>query len=158
MGEKTVAVTLGTKGVNKLISLCDEMLAQIHAVDPALASIAEVGRSELSAAYSAEDKPVSVRVDKTAQGYELVAEGEGVTFLEFGAGVHYNTPDPYSGERPPGIVGIGEYGHGYGKNKFWKYYGDDGELHYSWGNPAAMGFIKARNAMVAAAPKLLRKK
>lgn len=35
---------------------------------------------------------VKCRVEKTGTGYKVVAEGNEVTFIEFGAGVYYNPP------------------------------------------------------------------
>ena len=52
--------------------------------------------------------------------YTINADGRDVCFVEFGAGVFYNSGgDPYHDTRPEGIVGIGEYGKGKGKREFW---------------------------------------
>lgn len=73
----------------------------------------------------------------------IKAQGEDVCFIEFGAGVRYGYG--YEGERPEGIVGIGEYGKGKGKNpKGWWYTGKDGKGHHSYGNPPAMAMYKTK--------------
>lgn len=63
---------------------------------------------------------------------DVVMIGPGVAFLEFGAGVHFNGTGSYPIKTPPGIVGIGEYGMGQGKQDMWKY-------GHKWthGNPSA---------------------
>jgi hypothetical protein len=63
---------------------------------------------------------------------EVVMEGPGVSFLEFGAGVHFNGTGSYPIKTPPGIVGIGEYGMGQGKQDMWKY-----GNKWTHGNPSA---------------------
>lgn len=96
---------------------------------------------------------VHVRTDEVSDGdnytFIIYAEGQAVCFIEFGAGVYYNSA-AYPLPKPEGIVGIGEYGSGKGKQSAWAYYGEDpgsnGKIYYSaagtvvitHGNPAAM--------------------
>ena len=63
----------------------------------------------------------NVEVEKRDNGYAVVADGNSVLFIEFGAGVHY--PDSH-----PEANGIahGTYGKGYGKNDYWFYTGMPG--------------------------------
>ena len=79
--------------------------------------------------------------------YTVHADGKAVAFVEFGAGVYYNGGgDPYHDTRPEGIVGIGEYGKGKGKQWSWGFYGDDGEVYVTCGTPEQPGmWIAARN-------------
>jgi hypothetical protein len=81
---------------------------------------------------------VSVKLDETNNGYVIVADGNAVAFIEFGAGVYHNTSEPYPNPRPQGIVGIGEYGKGMGKRKAWGYKDENDTLVITRGNPAAM--------------------
>lgn len=83
----------------------------------------------------------------TSNGYAIVAEGKAVAFIEFGAGVYHNPGEPYPDPRPAGIVGIGEYGHGYGKRQTWVYRNEAGEKVFTHGNPAAMPMWYASEAM-----------
>lgn len=77
---------------------------------------------------------ITVSIEPIKNGYRVVAAGEEVLFVEFGAGVHYNGSDAYPGTRPEGVVGIGEYGRGLGKNQMW-FFSKDGEHRVSYGNP-----------------------
>ena len=87
-----------------------------------------------------------VRLDTIDKGYAIVARGEAVAFIEFGAGVYHNPSEPYPITRPDGVVGIGEYGSGKGKRRAWYYKGEvgsSGERQKNGavktrGNPAAM--------------------
>lgn len=85
-----------------------------------------------------------VTVEKRSNGYAVVADGNSVLFIEFGAGVHY--PDSH-----PEANGLthGSYGKGYGKNDYWFYTGmpgnaggerADGRINttITHGNPANM--------------------
>ena len=56
---------------------------------------------------------------ESENGWMVVADGAEVCFVEFGAGIYFNGEEAYLGERPPGIVGIGEYGKGHGNKPIW---------------------------------------
>ena len=92
-------------------------------------------------------------------GWAVVANGEQVCFVEFGAGVYYNGDDSYLGERPEGIVGIGEYGEKKGNRPFWVYRDSSGDLQYTQGTPAnnALFFTaqEMRSVIEEAARKIL---
>lgn len=66
---------------------------------------------------SSEPNNVKVSVEPRENGYSVVADGDEVCFIEFGAGV--SQASEYLGNRPDGVVGIGEYGKGKGKNGEW---------------------------------------
>jgi hypothetical protein len=71
---------------------------------------------------------------------KVVARGSSVAFAEYGAGVHFNSPQV---PRPSGVLNIGEYGKGQGKKDTWKM-PNGKETH---GIPAAQGFVRAREAI-----------
>lgn len=89
----------------------------------------------------------SVNLKKTRGGYAIVAKGKAVAFIEFGAGVYHNPGEPYPNPRPDGIVGIGEYGKGYGKRQAWGFRDESGELVITHGTPAAMPMWYASEEM-----------
>lgn len=89
----------------------------------------------------------NVRAELTHFGYRIVAEGKAVAFIEFGSGVYHNPSEPYPDPRPDGIVGIGEYGKGYGKRQAWGFKDESGELVITHGNPAAMPMWYASEEM-----------
>lgn len=89
-----------------------------------------------------------VTVEKRDNGYAVVANGNAVLFIEFGAGVHY----PDSHPEPHGMA-HGTYGKGLGQNDYWYYTGmpgnAGGELAKgrsnttrTHGNPANMPMYK----------------
>ena len=80
----------------------------------------------------------SVTLEPIKDGYCIKAEGRAVAFIEFGVGVYHNPGEPYPNPRPNGIVGIGEYGKGYGKRQAWGFRDENGELVITHGTPAAM--------------------
>jgi hypothetical protein len=107
-----------------------------------LKGLAEIGFKEASVRFTSVvydgTNDVSVTWDETNKGCVIVAEGQAVAFIEFGAGVYYNGSEPYPNPRPQGIVGIGEYGKGMGKRRAWGYKNENDELVITRGNPAAM--------------------
>ena len=107
-----------------------------------LERLGEIGIKEASVRFTTAMydgiNDVSVKLDKSKNGYVIMAEGKAVAFIEFGAGVYHNTSEPYPNPRPSGIVGIGEYGSGKGKRKAWGYLDESNKVVITRGNPAAM--------------------
>jgi hypothetical protein len=119
--------------------------------DKLLERLGEIGVKEASIRFTTAMydgvNDSSVSLESTNSGYAIVAEGQAVAFIEFGAGVYHNTGEPYPDPRPEGIVGIGEYGKGYGKRQAWGFKDDSGELVITHGNPAAMPMWYASEEM-----------
>lgn len=88
-----------------------------------------------SFAFIDNPKPVNVYAKAEENGVSVIAEGEQVAFIEFGTGVFYNGTESYAGVRPPNVLGIGEYGHGWGKRNAWHYKDANGENRITRGNP-----------------------
>jgi hypothetical protein len=119
--------------------------------DHLLKRLAEIGVREASVRFTTAMydgvNDSSVSLETNASGYVIKASGNAVAFIEFGAGVYHNSGEPYPNPRPSGIVGIGEYGKGYGKRQAWGFKDDSGELVITHGNPAAMPMWYASEEM-----------
>jgi hypothetical protein len=119
--------------------------------DQLLKRLAEIGVREASVRFTTAMydgvNDSSVSLETNASGYVIKASGNAVAFIEFGAGVYHNSGEPYPNPRPSGIVGIGEYGKGYGKRQAWGFKDDSGELVITHGNPAAMPMWYASEEM-----------
>ena len=87
--------------------------------------------------------------------FKIVAYGKATMFIEFGTGIKFNPQgnDSYPGQRPQGVVGIGEYGKGHGATGHRWYY-DNGK--YSYGNPPAMAMYRAEQEVIAAIIRIAR--
>lgn len=122
--------------------------------------LAEIGLKEASVRFTTAmydgTNDVSVHLETTKNGYAIVAEGKVVAFIEFGAGVYHNGSEPYPNPRPQGIVGIGEFGKGHGKQKAWGYYNENDELVITRGNPAAMPMWYASEEIKNSVLKVVR--
>lgn len=98
---------------------------------------------------------VVVSLEKMDNGYRIVARGNAVAFIEFGTGTAMNPQGnaSYFGERPEGVVGIGQYGKGKGATgKPW-YFGNGQK---SVGNVPAMAMYKAEQEMLLEVMQLAR--
>lgn len=119
--------------------------------DKLLKELAEIGLNEAEVRFTTamydgmNDSEVTLETTNT--GYVIKASGKAVAFIEFGAGVYYNGTEPYPDPRPAGIVGIGEYGHGWGERNTWVYRDENKEKVFTHGNPAAMPMWYASEAM-----------
>ena len=143
MRKTVITVGLGKKEIDHAIRELDHYKQEFLKREQRLVEgLAKVGLKEASVRFTTAMydgiNDVSVRLDNTSNGYVIVADGKAVAFIEFGAGVYHNGSEPYPNPRPNGIVGIGEYGKGHGKQKAWGYFDESGELVITRGNPAAM--------------------
>lgn len=117
-----------------------------------LRRLADIGVSVASAGFATADydgvNDVVVHMEKTATGYNVIASGEKVGFIEFGTGVRYPewngsdvayTPPPH-----------GSYGKGQGKNPWgWWFKAHDGAMaQHTYGNPPAEAMLTAREQMI----------
>lgn len=123
-------------------------------MDKLLEKLAYIGVKEASVRFTTAIydgvNDSSVTMEPTKDGYCIKAEGRAVAFIEFGAGVYHNPGEPYPNPRPDGIVGIGEYGKGYGKRQAWGFRDESGELVITHGTPAAMPLWYASEEMRSA--------
>lgn len=158
---KVIKMGLSTSSIDDAVKQLRTYRNSLEAKkDKLLKMLGEIGVREASvrfttAMYDGEnDSSVSLETNK--DGYVIVASGHAVAFIEFGAGVYHNTGEPYPNPRPDGIVGIGEYGKGYGKRQAWGFKDDSGELVITHGNPAAMPMWYASEEMRSKILKIAR--
>lgn len=96
------------------------------------------GTDPYESPMQAEHPDIKVKPESDGRGMSIVARGEKVLFVEFGAGVFYNGEEAYLGERPDGVVGIGEYGLGLGNRPVWGFTDKETkEHHVTHGTPAS---------------------
>ena len=173
MGKKVISVKLNKQSIDDAIKELAQYKQDFLAKEQKLLEgLANIGVREASIRFTTAMydgvNDVTVTLDKTSNGYAIIAEGEAVAFIEFGAGVYHNSSEPYPNPRPEGIVGIGEYGKGKGKRRAWYYKGEpgtNGELQKNGvvktrGNPAAMPMWYAseemRNSILQIAREVFR--
>ena len=143
MAKKVIRMSLSSRSIQSAIKEVKSFQKSLDdKLDKLLEELAKIGVKEASVRFTTAMydgiNDSSVTLEPVAGGYSIVAQGRAVAFIEFGAGVYHNTGEPYPNPRPEGIVGIGEYGKGYGKRQAWGYRDMDGELVVTRGNPAAM--------------------
>ena len=149
---KVVKMSLSTKSIEQAIKELKEYRDSLERRrEQLLKELAYIGVREASVRFTTAMydgvNDSDVTLETIDNGYMILAKGEAVAFIEFGAGVYYNTPEPYPNARPEGIVGIGEYGEGYGKRQAWGFRDEEGELVITRGNPAAMPMWYASEEM-----------
>ena len=114
--------------------------------------LAEIGVSIASAGFATADydgvNDVVVSLQKTENGYAVVASGKTVGFIEFGTGVRYPEWDGSDVEYTP--PPHGSYGKGQGKNPWgWWFRGSEGAVaRHTYGNQPAEAMLTARNQMI----------
>lgn len=152
VAKRVITMGLSSKSISQAIrelkSFRDSLEAKTKVF---LEELAHIGVKEASVRFTTAIydgvNDSSVTLKPIDGGYCIVAEGKAVAFIEFGAGVYHNPGEPYPNPRPDGIVGIGEYGKGYGKRQAWGFRNEDGELVITHGTPAAMPMWYASEEM-----------
>jgi len=149
---KKLTVTLDEKSIGQAIKELEKYKKWVAEKTKLLCEkLAIIGAQEASVRFASAmydgDNDVSVEVSPTDNGWVITASGNAVAFIEFGAGVYHNPAEPYPLPRPEGIVGIGEYGKGYGKRQGWVYKDESGEKVFTRGNPAALPMWYATEEM-----------
>lgn len=157
---KVIKMSLSASSIKDAIAELKSFKASLEQKkNKLLEKLADIGLREASIRFTTaiydgvNDSHVTLKpIDN---GYAILAEGNAVAFIEFGAGVYHNPGEPYPNPRPKGIVGIGEYGEGHGKQQSWYYNGEpgtNGEIQPNGavktrGNPAAMPMWYASEEM-----------
>ena len=167
MANKTIKMELSHKSIQDTIK-------QLRAYQKSLVSkneefvrrLAELGipviDENIALAQGDSDKSHNtyIRINNFS-GYSqatLICEGVDLLFIEFGAGIHYNTPAGTSPHPKGQMLGytIGSYGDGNGKNDSWVYYADSGEWVRSYGTEATMPVYKASVEIIQNIRKIVK--
>lgn len=161
MRKKVIRFSLNETSIKSAIAQIEQYKQEFLAKEKQLLErLAMIGIKEASVRFTTAmydgTNDVAVSLNVIPNGYAIVADGEAVAFIEFGAGVYHNTGEPYPNPRPSGIVGIGEYGKGKGKQTAWGYKDENDELVITRGNPAAMPFWYASEEIKASVLKIAR--
>ena len=161
MSKTIIQCKLDTKDINRAIKELKAYKQEfLRKEKQLLEGLASIGVKEASVRFTTAmydgTNDVSVSLETSNNGYAIVAKGQAVAFIEFGAGVYHNTGEPYPNPRPEGIVGIGEYGKGKGKQKAWGYKNENDEVVITRGNPAAMPMWYASEEMKNSILKLAK--
>ena len=141
------------ESVEKVIQIVNQYKRDFEAKEREFVRrLAEIGVRVAQAGFATADydgiNDVVVSMEKTATGYNVVASGKSVGFIEFGTGVKYpewdNTGMDYT---PPKH---GTYGKGRGKNPsgWWFKQHDGGRARHTYGNPPAESMRTARDEIV----------
>lgn len=153
-----------TLNVNALdTSSIDDAIAYLKGFEKAVRTLetevpyelAQRGAATADAAFSAapynvnhhvnyaKDITVSA-VNNGIAGSVISADGSDVCFVEFGAGITWDTG--YMGTRPAGVVGIGQYGKGNGKRPYWRLPASLGG-YWTTGTPPANAMFQAEQTV-----------
>lgn len=135
-----ISFSLSEESIEKAIKQIEQYGKWVSEKSDLLAEkLAEIGLNEARIRFEeAAPGEITTSVERTQNGWKIVASGDSVCFIEFGAGVYYNSNSDYPLPKPQGIVGIGEYGKGKGKRNAWGYYDDNHNLVITHGTPASM--------------------
>lgn len=161
MSKKVIRFSLSKSDIEGAINELNQYKKEfLRKEQELIKGLAMIGLKEASVRFTTAmydgTNDVDVRLDTIDNGYAIIAEGQAVAFIEFGAGVYHNTSEPYPNPRPSGVVGIGEYGKGKGKQTAWGYKNENDELVITRGNPAAMPMWYASEEIKSSILKIAR--
>ena len=149
---------LSQDSISKAIARIDKIQLQIIEKNGKLVKkLAKTGIEEAGAhlnTFKGDSEPPTlesttphVKVDSSGNMYaDITIRGEDVAFVEFGAGIRYNT-EAGTSPHPKGVelgYTIGSYGHGHGAERQWTYVDENGIEVVSYGTEAAMPLAHAK--------------
>ena len=160
MSRKKIVVPLSVTGINQLQDELKEYQRWQNDCAKELARrLAELGKSVASIRFEQSSykgmMDANVSVVAIPDGYKVVANGESVLFIEFGAGIKYGYGHPEANEFG---MGPGTYTSEKGnweKEKGWYIPKDKGGGH-TYGNPPAMPMYEARKAIEQELPRIVK--
>jgi hypothetical protein len=122
--------------------------------------LADIGVRVAQAGFSMADydgvNDVSVSMVQTGNGYSVVASGETVGFIEFGAGVKYPEWDNTDMDYTPPKHGTYGKGQGANHNGWWFKQNEGGRARHTYGNQPAEAMKSARDEMVERITQIAR--
>lgn len=141
MGKK-ISIQLNTRSIDAAIKTLQEYQQSLDRKrDELCRRLAQMGAVSVSLGYSravySGEKDITVSVEPIENGYAILAEGESVLFVEFGAGVTYGYGHPQAGElgMGPGTYPEGK-GHWDSPNGWWLPKESGGG--HTYGNPPSL--------------------
>lgn len=149
-----ISIGNSKKNVDHLIKQIEEYKENLHRKQTEFVEkLAELGipiiNENVAASEGDSSKDVSTYIAVAEQGNTstayLVVNGQDIVFIEFGAGVHYNTPvgeSPHPKGEEFGYT-IGSYGQGHGAQDEWRYRDYMGTWVYTHGTQATMPVYKS---------------
>lgn len=99
---------------------------------------------------------VTVELERSGDGMNVIARGEDAVWVEFGAGVYHNGATGTSPRPNAGRLTIGSYGSK-GKLPIWGFYDESGALRLTHGTPAQMPMYKAKEMVKSDIPVIIRR-
>lgn len=145
---KTISVRLNRQSIGDAIKRLNQYKKTFPKRAEAMCkALAELGAVKVSLDYTRAVnaavgmKPITVTVERRDNGYAIVAQGESVMFVEFGAGARYGYGHPLDGElgMGPGTY-PGDKGH-WNDPKGWWIPKEAGGGH-TYGNPPSMAMYE----------------
>lgn len=154
MAKRTISCTLSEKSLRQAMGQLKQYQERLDNRNKIFVTrLAQLGipivHENVTMAQGDSDKPYNTYIRVVSlKGYseaKLVLQGRQVSFIEFGAGVHYNGAAGSSPHPKGGNLGytIGSYGAGHGADDYWYYVDDSGVSHRSYGTKATMPLYKA---------------
>lgn len=133
-----------------------ELNAKMQVFSEKLADLAKNKASQILSGSGSGDSPRNASVDIKTDligddtiRVSVIANGEGILFWEFGAGIYYNNGNahPKAGEFGMGVGTYPGQTHAITPG-YWWYKGEDGLLHFSRGTQATMPMYNAYVEMI----------
>ncbi|MGM9924236.1 MAG: hypothetical protein ACI4EU_08400 [Butyrivibrio sp.] len=143
MDDSIIKISVDTKSLNHLIRTVDKKLDRYtKKINKLTRKLAEMGATNVSLGYARAlydgYNDIEVSVEEAENGFDIIASGEKVLFVEFGTGITMGYGHPQAGE----------FGYGPGtynpRSKNWQspygwYFKDaDGQKYHTYGNPPSM--------------------
>ena len=143
MSDSLIKISVDTKSLNHVINTVDKKLERYtKKVNNLTRKLAEMGATKVSLGYARAlydgYNDIDVSVEESENGFDIIASGEKVLFVEFGTGITMGYGHPQAGEFGYGPGTYNPQSGNWKNPNGWYFKDTDGQKYHTYGNPPSM--------------------
>lgn len=143
MSDSLIKISVDTKSLNHVINTVDKKLDRYtKKVNNLTRKLAEMGATNVSLGYARAlydgYNDIDVSVEQAENGFDIIASGEKVLFVEFGTGITMGYGHPQAGEFGYGPGTYNPQSGNWKNPNGWYFKDTDGQKYHTYGNPPSM--------------------
>ena len=143
MADSLIKISVDTNSLNHVLNTVDKKLDRYtKKVNNLTRKLAEMGATKVSLGYARAlydgYNDIDVSVEESENGFDIIASGEKVLFVEFGTGITMGYGHPQAGEFGYGPGTYNPQSGNWKNPNGWYFKDTDGQKYHTYGNPPSM--------------------
>ncbi len=155
MADSLIKISVDTNSLNHVLNTVDKKLDRYtKKVNNLTRKLAEMGATNVSLGYARAlydgYNDIDVSVEQAENGFDIIASGEKVLFVEFGTGITMGYGHPQAGEFGYGPGTYNPQSGNWKNPNGWYFKDTDGQKYHTYGNPPSMTMYETAKQLKAA--------